>query len=443
MSTITSEQVLALAPDTSSAAAGKKLAQTRHWKNLGRSAQGLWGECQGSALYQVRVDLANLGVKCSCPSRKLPCKHGLGLLLLSASDAKALPEGEPPEWMASWLAKRGAPKEGAAPKESAKSPEEAAAAAAKRAEKRQKLVTSGLESLDLWLNDLVRNGIGQLESQPNSFWESQAARMVDAQAPGVAGRLRRMAGIAGATPDWPEKLLSDMGRLALLTHAYGQIESFAPALREDVRQLVGWTIPQEEVDARGDRVSDRWTIIGQWIDDEERVSVQRTWLVGAQTRRVALVMQFSAAGQPYPEIYLPGAQFTGELRFWPGAYPLRARVADRAGEATVVSERLPGSETVEEHLLMYAQALARQPWLDRIGCVLRDVAPLRGADDRWWIMDSQGATLPLAGADHWRLLAISGGHPIDLLGEWNGEAAKLLPLGMIADDVFTPLWEAN
>src|SRR3954447_16458808 len=105
---LTAEQVLALAPDSGSAAAGRKLAGTKDWRGLGRSEAALWGECQGSALYQVRVDLADLTVKCSCPSRKFPCKHGLGLLLLAATNPGALPVGEPPEWLTSWLRQRAA-----------------------------------------------------------------------------------------------------------------------------------------------------------------------------------------------------------------------------------------------------------------------------------------------------------------------------------------------
>src|SRR5690242_12024748 len=143
MSTITPEQALALAPDNSSAQAGKKLAVAKHWKNLGRTTTALWSECQGSALYQVRVDLNGMAVRCSCPSRKLPCKHGLGLILLSVNDPSALPEVEPPEWVAVWLAKRSTPKEAAA-KVSAISPEKAAAQAAKTAAKREKGVSDGL-----------------------------------------------------------------------------------------------------------------------------------------------------------------------------------------------------------------------------------------------------------------------------------------------------------
>src|SRR6185503_11498972 len=66
---LTIEQVLALAPDASAAAAGRKLATAKPWRMLGQNARALWGECQGSAVYQVRVDRNDMVAKCSCPSR--------------------------------------------------------------------------------------------------------------------------------------------------------------------------------------------------------------------------------------------------------------------------------------------------------------------------------------------------------------------------------------
>ncbi len=225
MLTITTEQVLALAPDASSAQAGRKLASPQHWQALGQSAQALWGECRGSALYQVRVDLSSLSVKCSCPSRKFPCKHGVALLLMAVTTPDTLPASEPPEWVASWLAKRAA---AAAAKESvasapAKAPRSAptsdTTAAAKRVARRERLVAEGIDMLDLWLNDLMRAGLGRLEAQPASFWRDQAARLVDAQAPGLASRVRAMAGVVGAAGPWPQRLLDMLGQTALLTQA--------------------------------------------------------------------------------------------------------------------------------------------------------------------------------------------------------------------------------
>ncbi|HEU0026761.1 MAG TPA: SWIM zinc finger family protein [Ktedonobacterales bacterium] len=461
MPTITAEQVLALAPDSSSAQAGRKLAAAKHWKSMGRDGAGLWGECLGSALYQVRVDLSSLSVKCSCPSRKFPCKHGIGLLLLAAEGA--VPEDQQPEWMASWMAKRAATKEapktvtpdqpvaGAAAPDAQAQVEAAKRAAAKRVEKRQRLMTAGLDGLDLWLSDLMRNGLGGLEARGASFWESQAARMVDAQAPGVANRLRRMAGIPGASEDWPERLLAELGKLALLSHAWQRLDALDPPLRDTVRQAMGWNLSTVEVDTRGELVSDRWAVLGQWVDDSgERIRVQRTWLLGERSQRSAVIMQFATAYAPFAEVYPPGSVLVADLRFWPGAYPQRAYAFDGPGSAPprlleeglgMRSARLPGHERINGLLRVYAEGLARDPWLDRLGCALRDVIPTLTPDGGWFLLDTADDALPLAGNGHWRLLALSGGRPIDLMAEWNGET--LLPLGAVADGAYIPLMEAR
>jgi len=425
--------VLALAPDASSASAGKKLGNTKTWKNLGQSSEALWGECQGSALYQVKVDLATFTTQCSCPSRKFPCKHSLGLLLLAATDT--LPAAEPPNWVAAWFAKRQATSTRKQTKDVQPTSESSQAAQTKRSEKRQAMIAKGLDSLDLWLNDLVRNGLASVQTQPVSFWESQAAQMIDAQAPGIASRLRRMATIPNSSRDWPEKLLAQLGRLALLTHAYRRIEQLNPPLQENVRQMVGWTLNQEEVAARGETISDDWLILGQTFDDEERVRVQRTWMYGLQSERQALILQFSAAGAPFPEIFPLGSHQQANLLFWPSAYPQRARVAARRGEIAPLKDPLPGDEQIDAFLARAADALAHQPWMERFLCVLRNVVPICSAvNESWYIRDARGDALPLAKGKHWQLLALSGGHPIDLANEWDGES--LLPLGIMTGGAY-------
>lgn len=80
----TQEQILALAPDANSAKNGKALATSSKWSFLGCNDKAVWGECQGSGKkpYQTQIDLTQLAFKCSCPSRKFPCKHGIGMFLL-------------------------------------------------------------------------------------------------------------------------------------------------------------------------------------------------------------------------------------------------------------------------------------------------------------------------------------------------------------------------
>ncbi|HEX8036514.1 MAG TPA: SWIM zinc finger family protein [Ktedonobacterales bacterium] len=437
----TSDQVLGLAPDAASAANGKKLASTKHWRNLGQNAEALWGECQGSALYQVRVDLSNTSVKCSCPSHKFPCKHGIGLMLL-AVDEKNVPLGEPPEWVASWLAKRAASQEQKQEKakEKAQQPttEAQIAAQAKRMEKHAALVARGLDTLDLWLSDLMRNGIASVEQQPASYWGQQAAQLVDAQAYNIAPRVRRLAEIPGSSARWPERLLGQVGKVALLTHAYRQRETLAPALQADVRQLVDERLKKEEVTAHGDLVADDWLLLGQIVEEEDKLRAQWTWCIGPRSRRHALILQFAFRQDPFAEMLVPGTHQEATLAFFPGANPLRAQIEARVGEVAPIVGRLPGCDSIDAFLGTVAGMLARQPWQDRFLCVLCDVTIVpNAAGGRWRVRDGNGVALPLADGDYWRLLAVSGGHATDFAGEWDGE--RLRVLGICADDMYYPL----
>ena len=72
------------APDAASLAAGRKLAVPGPWRETGCNDVLVWGQCQGSGKtpYQVSVDLTGPAYRCSCSSRKFPCKHALALLML-------------------------------------------------------------------------------------------------------------------------------------------------------------------------------------------------------------------------------------------------------------------------------------------------------------------------------------------------------------------------
>src|SRR4051794_40014858 len=95
------ERVLSLAPDAASAKAGLGLSSLKTWANLGSSEGFLWGECKGSGSnpYQTQVDTGGPAFACSCPSRKFPCKHGLGLMLIWMADPSTLVEKTMPAWV--------------------------------------------------------------------------------------------------------------------------------------------------------------------------------------------------------------------------------------------------------------------------------------------------------------------------------------------------------
>jgi hypothetical protein len=146
-------------------------------------------------------------------------------------------------------------------------------------------------------------------------------------------------------------VLDELGRIALLTHAFRRLESLPSPLRADVQRLIGWTLTQEEVAASGEVIADEWLVAGQWLEDDERMRVQRTWLVGARSSRTAVVLQFAAGSGPFPESLIPGTAFEAELVYWPSASPQRALIRSRAQiPPRVWSGRLPGFDSVEAFL---------------------------------------------------------------------------------------------
>src|SRR5687768_2451281 len=114
---ISLDKIEAIAPDQASLAAATKI-KAPAWPVLAQNALSghAWGECQGSGSTPYRVSLAldDLGYKCSCPSRKFPCKHSLALMLLYARAPQSFAEAAIPDWVGDWAARR-RPKSAAKP----------------------------------------------------------------------------------------------------------------------------------------------------------------------------------------------------------------------------------------------------------------------------------------------------------------------------------------
>jgi hypothetical protein len=413
----TADQVLALAPDASAQKAARGLSTPRPWRDVGFSEGDpptVWGLCQGSGSkpYQTCVDLVEPAYKCSCPSRKFPCKHALGLLLLWS--AGSVDAGEEPAWVHEWHAGRSARREkaAAAPARSGPSPRAQAQRAAR--------VAAGLDELDRWLGDQIRSGLAGASGAGYAHWEAMAARLVDAQAPGAASAVRRLAG-AAADPTG-ERLLSGLALLRLLVCGYRRIAELPEPLAATVRAHVGIPVPTDDV-FTGVPVRDRWWVVGVRDETEDRLTVRRAWLHGVDTGRPALVLSFAAAGQSLSADLVVGTAFDADLFFFPGAQPLRALVGTRHGPGAAGP---PSGVPVGTALRRYAEAVAADPWLDRWPVVLSGVVPVVG--NRWHLVDPAGDALPLDPAVEapWRLVAASGGHPVTVAGEWS--PAGLRPL---------------
>jgi len=425
--------VAGLAPDGAGLAAGRGLARPGAWPDAGAAAGAVWGHCRGSGKrpYEVAVDVGGPAFKCSCPSRKIPCKHVLGLLLLWADGE--VPVAEVPPFVSDWLQARGerSARPGA-PKRSADGAVADPAAREKRVAQRAERIDAGVAELDRWLRDLIRGGLAEAQARPLRAWDETAARLVDAQAPGLAGRVRRLGSLAHSGTGWPDRVLAEAGRLHLATTAWHRRDALDEPAVADLRVVVGWPEETEAVRAAG-AVEDRWAVLGQWTSTEdERLRTRRTWLHGMGSGRPALLLAFAPRGGTFEGEHPIGSAWDGRLAFYPGAMPLRAVVAGEPSAAAPFGPRLPGAQDVEAARDTWAAALGANPWLDRWPVALAGAVPVRRGG-RWHLADDAGALMALpAGEDPWRLIALSGGAPVDVFGEYDGE--NLWPLTVVAEE---------
>jgi hypothetical protein len=432
------ERVAALAPDPASASAGQALATTRKWSGLGRSDRAIWGLCQGSGKqpYQARVDLAEPAFKCSCPSRKFPCKHGIALLLLFGKDAQAFPAGDEPAWVADWITGRvdRATQKAEKAQRSAEKPVDVESQA-RRAANREARVRDGVAGCRVWLDDLVRRGLAAAQGDAAADWERAAARLVDAQASGLASYVRRIPMMMASGPGWDTRTVDLLGRLHLLLCAAERIEELPADLAGDVRTALGWMQPKDDaLNAEG--IDDCWNAVGQVIEEEERFRVARTWLVGQRTGRRALILDFAHGSQPLDRSIAPGSAFHGALAFYPSRQPLRAVLKSRAESPAIDPDIRQGRDvTIETGLQRYAEALASNPWIFRWPLVLAGTRPVDDAG-RWFLVDEQDHGLPVRAAftrslQLWRLVSTSSGSPMTVVAEWDGVSA--LPIAAFDD----------
>jgi SWIM zinc finger len=426
-------QVAALAPDASSLGAARSLTSLGKWSEHGASdgpPSTIWGLCRGSGSkpYQTCIDLDEPAFRCSCPSRKFPCKHALGLMFLWA-DGK-ITEAPVPAWVEEWHAGRaGRVAKAEARRAAAREPatETQIKAAARRAAQRDDRVSRGVAELAQWLDDQVRNGIAGLDRAGYAYWDALAARLVDAQAPGLARQVRFLATVASSGSGWDERLLAELGMLRLLTRAYERIDVLPPDLAASVRGHVGFTVPVEQV-LDSPPIRDIWQVLGQRDAVDERVTTRRTWLRGRRTGRAALVLTFAAMGQALPADLVIGTELEADLCFYPGAVPLRALVAIRHSAPQRFDR--PESTAVPTMLRSYADALSGDPWLVNWPAVVRGVL-IPGPT--WQLRDVGGAAVTVQiGADQpWHLVAAGGGAPVDVVGEWSPGGFR--PLALYAD----------
>jgi hypothetical protein len=457
---LSKEKIEQLAPDQASLGAALKLMKPASWPTLAHDAGAalLWAECQGSGAtpYRVIVSPGDVGYKCTCPSRKFPCKHVLAVMWMHCDKPERFEQGECPDWVQEWLSRRrpkvvGAPPE-AAPKPGASmaaalheaseekpaDPKALARAEAQRRrlrEEREASVLAGLDELDLWIVDQLNLGLAGFAQRAAQSTKTLSTRLVDAKAQGLAGRIETLAADIYRAPEQMrgDLVFERLAALSLIASAYRNQDRLPPPLKADVRRVTSWTLRREELLADPDAPR----LSGDWIVAATRSEVQpdklrrlETWLLhSAPAERapaVALLIDFvPISGGPAASPFIAGEAFAGEVVFYPSATPLRAQLATRSSAPAQVDWPV-FSQGLHNALTTYEAALARQPWLDYWPLGASGLTVERLSANQLALADPSGRMLPVERAQTDALTPLLGLAPLSALFTWDGWCATLL-----------------
>ncbi len=386
----TEDSIKQLSPDDASTKAGLQLATTAKWVNAHIHERALWGECQGSGKnpYFTQIDLENIAFKCSCPSRKFPCKHGLGLLFLYAKKPDYFQaETDLHEKVEEWLGKR---QERAETKvQKAEKPVDEAAQQ-KRVLQREKKVEDGLEELSLWMKDIIRTGIQNIPQNHYDVFRNITARMVDAQAGGIAGLLRNMEDLNYYQEGWEQVFMRYFSKIFFLTEAYKNSEKLSPEWQQELRTWIGWSTSKEELEKLP--ISDgKWKVLHTERVPFDKLIQEKTWLL-SEAGELNFQLQFFSPQQSFgSQILLAGSVIESKLVCYPSVGGRRVWIKEYSALKTPFS--LEGEPTSLETMLnQIGEWKAQNPFQDEFPFVLYQMKLIH-SENKWHLIDNQGKSI--------------------------------------------------
>ncbi|MEM6344136.1 MAG: hypothetical protein AAF927_09660 [Bacteroidota bacterium] len=297
-------------------------------------------------------------------------------------------------------------------------------------------IRAGADELARWLVDTVQLGTAQRHGLSPQEWQSLAARMIDAQAKGLANRITSLSKLFEQA-NWQESVLQYIGELYMLCEAFRNYEQLSPALQNELLNQAGVGQRKKDILLQ-DGLADDWLVLGRKVRQEDRMEAQKTYLYSPVHQRFAMLLEFAFGRGSAFETHLEvGTRFQAEMVYYPAAFPLRAWFKE--GATPVNGFTLPTQyASISEMQIAFARALQANPFLGSFPALIDGLIPYQN-NHKLGLKDKAQDAIPLPAQYKkiWHLFAISGGQPTPVFGEWDGR--QFTPLGMLDQQQWTRL----
>lgn len=393
------------------------------WQSLGGNERLIWGYYPIRENYRVLsvVDLTGPHLFCSCRTKIKPCKHALALLLQleQRSDSFFITQEVPEDVIAMQSSHNASKKQRRSAHEL-----EADIQHQRNEAKRMELMQAGVKQLENYLKDVVKIGLSNVVEGNTLILENLALQMTDAKMGGIAKKIRMYLQLPDEI-NKEQELISLIGQLYLFARSFKKINFQEPHRATFLKGYAGWHQKKEELLLQSG-LKDNWIVLGIKEGVEENLRYRKVWIQGLSSGRYAYLLDYSWGGQPYERSYHFLNVFESELVYYPGKAVFRA-LPKSYQISKQQPQKLAGFSNFAVLLDNYAQSIAANPWLYSLPALLGRLVPFE-KDSIYYLSDQDGNVLHLNVDEgtFWKLMAISGGHPIPIFGEWDGKA--FLPL---------------
>lgn len=339
----------------------------------------------------------------------------MGLLLLYTAQVSFFTKANEPDWVTAWLSKR----EEAAEKKEQKAKNETPVnkeAQAKRQAVRHENILSGIDDLQIWLKDLLRNGLIHVPESAHSLFDSIARRMIDAQASGLALRLNAIQKINFFSENWKYQLTDQLGLIYLLAESYQNLDKQPEAWQNEIRTQIGYTQLKDEILSE-EAIADKWMVLHKVSRKVNELNTETFWLYGKQSNRFAVYLNFITPGTVSELNLLPGSTYEGQVCFYKGIGTLRALFK--------TCELLEETFTpiccthLQEASCIYRKAFQQNPFTGNVPLLVENIK-LAIQGKQVYIEDIHGEVMPVQISDSVKIdiLSVTGGKPFSafLLG---------------------------
>ncbi|MBK8500740.1 MAG: hypothetical protein IPL46_00245 [Saprospiraceae bacterium] len=284
----------------------------------------------------------------------------------------------------------------------------------------------GIEQLEIWLFDLIKVGLLQYDFSEDSIFEI-SSRMVDAKMGGVARRLRRLTSFNRSDPTWFHSVLQILGDLYLLVSVFKNKQNLSENILISAYTMAGFNLQKNDL-SHLPTIDDHWLICGQEFQEEENLRSRYTWIMGAQSKRSALLLDFAFGRTDFEASYSFNRSYQAKLIYYPGSFSLRAQLL-QPSPVVRINYYPAAFDQIDKFLDVFASAVSKNLWISEFPACLKLVSILKSGS-KFLIQDQNNQQLQLGNNPEkiWPFFATFAMQPCNIFGVWNGHNLRLLSI---------------